>query len=231
MDVTSVNGNIPGKFQDDTITGTLSKSVTDGRTDGRADGRTDRQTDRRKDGQTERSVLGVAWSLLKTLLADNRYISELNFSNPHPGFVNCWVLFCFRTGQYHPYPSGLLHWKWDNHTIVPVHVKHPWNICYSINTTKQRTTKLSTTKPRACLLRNTVLPIHVAYYIRHINTQVPLEWRHNEHDGVSDHLPHDCLLNRLFRRRSNEKNIKAPRHWPLCGEFTGDRWIPRTKGQ
>ena len=29
-----------------------------------------------------------------------------------------------------------------------------------------------------------------------------------------------------FRRRY----IKAPRHWPLCGEFTGDRWIPRTNG-
>ena len=26
-------------------------------------------------------------------------------------------------------------------------------------------------------------------------------------------------------------NIKAPLHWPLCGESTGDRWIPRTKGQ
>ena len=26
-------------------------------------------------------------------------------------------------------------------------------------------------------------------------------------------------------------NIKAPRHWPLCGEFTGDRWIPHTNGQ
>ena len=26
-------------------------------------------------------------------------------------------------------------------------------------------------------------------------------------------------------------NIKASRHWPLCGEFTGDRWIPRTNGQ
>ena len=23
---------------------------------------------------------------------------------------------------------------------------------------------------------------------------------------------------------------KAPRHWPLCGEFTGDRGIPRTNG-
>ena len=28
-----------------------------------------------------------------------------------------------------------------------------------------------------------------------------------------------------------QRNIKAPRHWPLCGEFSGDRWIPRTNGQ
>ena len=32
--------------------------------------------------------------------------------------------------------------------------------------------------------------------------------------------------NRLFRRRS-KKNTKAPRRWPLWGEFTG----PRTKDQ
>ena len=31
--------------------------------------------------------------------------------------------------------------------------------------------------------------------------------------------------------RSGAENIKAPRHWPLCGEVTGERWIPRTKGQ
>ena len=30
---------------------------------------------------------------------------------------------------------------------------------------------------------------------------------------------------------ADQKIIKAPRHWPLCGEFTGPRWIPRTKGQ
>ena len=28
-----------------------------------------------------------------------------------------------------------------------------------------------------------------------------------------------------------KENIKAPRHWPLWGKFTGDRWVPRTKGQ
>ena len=31
-----------------------------------------------------------------------------------------------------------------------------------------------------------------------------LQWRHNERDSVSNHQPHDCLLNRLFRRRSKK---------------------------
>ena len=34
-----------------------------------------------------------------------------------------------------------------------------------------------------------------------------------------------------FIQMQIKENIKAPRHWPLCGEFTGDRWIPRTNGQ
>ena len=28
-----------------------------------------------------------------------------------------------------------------------------------------------------------------------------------------------------------KENIKAPHYWPLWGEFTGHRWIPRTNGQ
>ena len=32
----------------------------------------------------------------------------------------------------------------------------------------------------------------------------PLQWRHNDHDGVSNHQPHGCSLNRLFRRRSRK---------------------------
>ena len=30
---------------------------------------------------------------------------------------------------------------------------------------------------------------------------------------------------------ADKKTIKAARHWPLCGDFTGDRWIPRSNGQ
>ena len=30
---------------------------------------------------------------------------------------------------------------------------------------------------------------------------------------------------------SDADQRKHPRHWPFCGEFTWDRWIPRTNGQ
>ena len=33
------------------------------------------------------------------------------------------------------------------------------------------------------------------------NTTSSLRWRHNDHPAVSNHQPHGCLLNRLFRRR------------------------------
>ena len=33
-----------------------------------------------------------------------------------------------------------------------------------------------------------------------------LQWRHNERDGVSNHQPHDCLLNRVFGRKSNKSS-------------------------
>ena len=39
------------------------------------------------------------------------------------------------------------------------------------------------------------------------------------------------LFTQPFIRAQIKENIKAPRHWPLWGEFTGDRWIPRTNGQ
>ena len=48
----------------------------------------------------------------------------------------------------------------------------------------------------------------------------PLKWRHNEHDGVFNHQPYDCLLNRLFRRRS--KRTSKLRVTGLCaGKLPG----------
>ena len=58
---------------------------------------------------------------------------------------------------------------------------------------------------------------------------ITLPWRHNDHNGVSNHQPHGCLLNRLFRRRS--KKTSKLRVTGLCVGNSPDRWIPRTKGQ
>ena len=41
-------------------------------------------------------------------------------------------------------------------------------------------------------------------YILFVDGLFSLRWRHNERDSVSNHQPHDCLLNRLFGRRSKK---------------------------
>ena len=46
--------------------------------------------------------------------------------------------------------------------------------------------------------------------------KMALPWRHNERDGVSNHQPHDCLLNRLFRRKS--KKTSKLRVTGLCAQ-------------
>ena len=52
-----------------------------------------------------------------------------------------------------------------------------------------------------------------------------LLWRHNGRDDVSNHQPHDCLLNRSFRRRSKKTSklrvtgfvspVNSPLKWPV----------------
>ena len=48
------------------------------------------------------------------------------------------------------------------------------------------------------------------------NTLGSLHWRHDEHDGVSNYQPHDCLLNRLFRCRSKKHQSSASPAF-VCG--------------
>ena len=38
----------------------------------------------------------------------------------------------------------------------------------------------------------------------HKRFALTLQWRHNERGCISNHQPHDCLTNRLFRRRSKK---------------------------
>ena len=70
--------------------------------------------------------------------------------------------------------------------------------------------------------------------------------RHDAHTGPDLNMGHksDVIMSAMasqitgftnvytpFVQAQIIENIKAPRHRPLWGEFTGDRWIPHTKGQ
>ena len=51
-----------------------------------------------------------------------------------------------------------------------------------------------------------------------------LQWHHNGRDGISNHQPHDCLLNCLFRHRSKKTSKLCitdlcVRNSPVTGEF------------
>ena len=48
------------------------------------------------------------------------------------------------------------------------------------------------------------ITIKIASNYHDLNRDLTLQWRHNECDGVSNHQPHDCLLCRLFGRRSKK---------------------------
>ena len=55
-----------------------------------------------------------------------------------------------------------------------------------------------------------------------------IQWCHNEHDGISNHQPHDCLLNCLFGHRSKKTSKLCiiglcAGNSPVTGEFPTQR--------
>ena len=84
------------------------------------------------------------------------------------------------------------------------------------------------------VLRQYYVISHQNSFVHHINLfklgSASLQWRHNGRDGVSNHQPHDFFTQPCIQAQI-KVIIKAPRHWPLGGEFTGHRWIPSTNGQ
>ena len=49
-----------------------------------------------------------------------------------------------------------------------------------------------------------VLSVLFLLFLHVLFKEKTLRWRHNDHAGVSNHQPHGCLLNRLFRRKSKK---------------------------
>ena len=107
-------------------------------------------------------------------------------------FVLCLLSSYYRIGLrwlIYPYYSGLViqcHWAVNEATLKDI----------GKNDRFQTTAKHSNVR--------TVCRIRVMYFTCMWFFIFTLQWRHNGRDGVSNHQPQQCLLNRLFRRRSKK---------------------------
>ena len=72
---------------------------------------------------------------------------------------------------------------------------------------------------------------------RHISRFLYIQLRHNFY--ISNYVIMSAMVSQIISltivhptvyTAQIKENIKAPLHWPLCGEFTGNRRIPPTKG-
>ena len=63
----------------------------------------------------------------------------------------------------------------------------------------------------------------ITWFLKHYNDVIM--------SAMASQIPASRLFTQPFIRAQIKENTKAPLHWTLCGEFTGYRWIPRTKGQ
>ena len=78
----------------------------------------------------------------------------------------------------------------------------------------------------SCLVIQNQLNMHASPVA--IGIPLTLQWRHNERDGVSNHQPHDCLLNYLFSCRSKKTSkpaslafVRGIHRWPVNSPHKG----------
>ena len=97
----------------------------------------------------------------------------------------------------------------------------PWSTPLQTQSYFKAMTKLKFHMQQHMINLTSVLFPHGSLYYReypiskhNLNDEPLLQWCHNERDGVSNHQPHHCLLNRLFGLRS--KKTSKLRDTGLC---------------
>ena len=74
---------------------------------------------------------------------------------------------------------------------------------YSMDCSWENINKHVNSKQRSLIVKYLYIQLmsDIWFGYRFVQRSRTLQWHHNGRDSVSNHQPHDCLLNRLFRRR------------------------------
>ena len=161
----------------------------------------------------------------------------------HSRHVTLWNADCLISFQTNPHP----HWAWNWQRClgasdvsssvrfemvtfatawnqIQVCICLEWRVCRAYLEHSMALTILSISGCTSVFLQlNLGFPTPKLGYISYFS--MTLLWRHNGRGSVSNHQPHDCLLNRFFRRRS--KKTSKLRATGLCaGTSTGTGEFP-----
>ena len=123
----------------------------------------------------------------------------------------------------------LKHWKIKKNGGNWLSDPHSWSV-----TSEQRDSNVGRSSMVFLFIKVIMIKVKLQGEVRYngcfLHTSCrTLQWHHNECKGISNHQRLDCLLNSLFRCRSKKHQSSAS--FAFMGEFTGDHWIPPTKGQ
>ena len=75
-----------------------------------------------------------------------------------------------------------------------------------------------------------ILPCIMTYNVDKMSTTRQFHYSDDIMSAITSQITGGSIVYPTVQAQIKE-NTKAPRHWPLRGKFTGDRWNPRTKGQ
>ena len=146
--------------------------------------------------------------------------------HPKDGAHDLAILGWMLNDLTHTLPCNFTEWYYNNLVLAPLLVNQPWRTWvdksynYSTHNGNLRCQYSVTKRLASCQLSASVM-----YCVQHFNR---LQWRHNGHDGVSNHQPHDCLLNRLFRRGAKKTSKLrvtglCEGNSPVTGEFPAQK--------
>ena len=127
--------------------------------------------------------------------------------------------------------------RYNNHQICPLlSAVSLCNVCVDIRShdgfslDKDRKSIFSASYYHFHMTGANPQPVFIARSGNKSMRHMSLHGRHNGHESVSNHQPHDCLLSRLFRRRSKKTStlrvtalcvgylpgpVNSPHKWPL----------------
>ena len=148
-----------------------------------------------------------------------------------------YIYICINIGRFYAHANMLRHWsKHTNVTIMmPVEVLPNYGL-KSSDPTGVLLYHYNKTNLRAYFLLYTIDWMCFWYFIdleKYINLIVvfPVLAENIHYSDVIMNAMASPLFAHLLVQVQIKHNIEAPLHWPLWVAFTGDRWIPPTKGQ